>query len=83
MRIAIIGGTQDTRENNEDFALTPFLFSVVATKQEFKIYGIGISWGWWAIHFGVMFYAPKILGRFIWANSIVKKTKEFKDNQKL
>jgi len=77
MRIAIVGGTQDTRTNNEDFALTPFLFSVVATKQVFKIYGLGICWGWWAIHLGIMFYAPKELSRFIWIS-----TKELRNCEK-
>ena len=73
MRIAIVGGYQDTRDNGEDFALTPFLFSVVSRKSFFKIYGIGICWGWWCIHVGLMFRAPKELRSFIWLNSIVKK----------
>ena len=73
MKIALISGYQDTRDNGEDFALTPYLFSVVSTKNFFKIYGIGISWGWWCIHIGFMFNAPKMLGWFIWLNGISKK----------
>lgn len=70
---SIVGGTQDTRSNGEDFALTPYLFSVVSTKQLFKIYGIGICWGWWCIHFGIMLNTPKALGKFVWLNNVIKK----------
>jgi len=55
----IIHGYQDTRENKEDFALTPFLFSVCANKTISKLYGIGICWGYFAYFIGVAFNIPK------------------------
>ena len=72
MGISIIGGSQDTRNNNEDFAITPFLLAVVSTKEVFKIYGIGLCWGWWAIHIGVLLYAPKGTPKFLWFNDLEK-----------
>jgi len=42
----IIIRTQDTRENGEDFALTPYLFSVYVKNTAF---GIGLCWGHKAI----------------------------------
>jgi len=39
---------QDTRNNNGDFAITPFLFGVYCKEEVIKVYGIGICWGWYA-----------------------------------
>jgi len=55
----IIGGYQDTRKNNEDFAITPFLFRVWVKDADYKIAGIGICWGWMSIHFSLGFNLPK------------------------
>jgi len=59
----IVGGIQDTRLNGEDFALTPFLFSVVVHKT-LKLYGIGICWGWWACYIGFSLNLPKEIPSF-------------------
>ena len=48
----------DTRSNNEDFALTPYLF-LVKYFGDFKIIGIGICWGYWAISFSLGINVPK------------------------
>jgi hypothetical protein len=55
----IIGGYQDTRKNNEDFAITPFLFRVWVKDAEYKIAGIGICWGWMSFHISLGFNLPK------------------------
>ena len=47
MRISI--RTQDTRNNNEDFALTPFVFLINAKVEHLWSYGFGLCWGYWAI----------------------------------
>ena len=50
---------QDTRNNNEDFALTPFLFGVYCKEEVIKVYGLGICWGWWAAAITIGFNVPK------------------------
>lgn len=57
--IQITGGFQDTRNNGEDFALTPFLFLVYAStlmpiiNKKSWIFGIGICWGWYSVFIGI------------------------------
>ena len=53
----ILGGYQNTKAK-EDFALTPFLFSVWITGDVIKVYGIGISWGWWNCYIALGFNIP-------------------------
>ena len=55
----IIGGYQDTRVNGEDFALTPYLFSVVVNGDILKIYGLGICWGFYSAYLGIAFNLPR------------------------
>jgi len=55
----IIGGYQDTRTNNEDFAITPFLFGVWSNGVIVKIFGIGICWGFYSVYIGIGFGIPK------------------------
>lgn len=55
----IIGGYQDTRTNGEDFALTPYLFLVIAKFYFVQVYGIGLCWGFWSIYLGIGFNIPK------------------------
>ncbi len=57
-RIRLIGGFQDTRTNKEDFALTPYLFSVILHSL-IKVYGLGICWGWYSVYIGVGVNIPK------------------------
>ena len=65
----LIAGLQDTRINNEDFAITPYLF-LVKTKGEynfggeFNIYGIGICLFYWAVFIGIGFNVPKTMKFF-------------------
>jgi hypothetical protein len=57
MKANIVSGFQDTRTNNEDFAITPYLFSVHVNKS-LKIFGIGFCWGFYAIYIGIGFNVP-------------------------
>lgn len=49
---------QDTRGNNEDFAITPFLFSVIMRGEIIKIYGLGLCWGHWSRYFAIGINVP-------------------------
>lgn len=57
-KIRLITKYQDTRSNNEDFALTPFLFSVLMRGKIIKIYGIGLCWGYWSRYFAIGINVP-------------------------
>ena len=61
----IIGGYMDTRINGEDFAITPYLFSVIMKGEIIKVYGLGICWGHWCLHVGLGFGFPKGYPKFI------------------
>lgn len=61
----ILFGTQDTRSNEEDFALTPYSFSVVAKGHLFSVYGIGICWGFFSFYMGFSFNVPKSYPTFM------------------
>lgn len=54
----VIGGYQNTKTNNEDFAITPYLFGVYC-KGKIKVYGIGLCWGFHSIYIGLGFNIPK------------------------
>jgi len=54
----IVGGYQNTKNNNEDFAITPYLFSVYVNLR-IKIFGIGICWGFYSVYIGIGFNIPK------------------------
>lgn len=60
-----IGGFQDTRINEEDFALTPYLFSVWVTGKVIKIRGIGICWGYYSVYLGLGWNIPKKYPNFM------------------
>ena len=55
----IIGGYQNTKTNNEDIALTPYLFGVYANGKIIKVYGIGICWIYFSFYIGIGFNIPK------------------------
>lgn len=55
----IIGGYQNTKTNNEDFAITPYLFGVKMFGKEIKVIGFGICWGHASVYLGVGFGVPK------------------------
>jgi hypothetical protein len=56
--VRIIGGFLDTRINNEDFALTPYLVSIIAKGEIIRVYGIGICWGYYSFYLGLGFNLP-------------------------
>ncbi len=60
----IVSGFQDTRANNEDFALTPYLFGVWVRGDMAKVYGLGICWGYYSFYLGLGFNIPKGYGSF-------------------
>ena len=57
--IRIIGGYQNTRINDECFAITPFLFLVEYFGRKIKIIGIGICWGYYAFFIALSFGISK------------------------
>lgn len=59
----ILHGFQDTRTNSEDFALTPYLFSVWVNGSVLKVCGIGLCWGFYSYYIGVGFGIPKQLNK--------------------
>lgn len=56
----IVKGFQDTRTNKEDFAITPYLFSVLFSGKNIKVRGIGICWGFWSYYIGIKEEVDKI-----------------------
>jgi len=42
----LIGGYQNTKTNNEDFAITPYLFGVKVFEKKIKVIGFGLCWGY-------------------------------------
>lgn len=57
--LRFISGFQDTRNNNEDFALTPYLFGVWVTGEIIKVRGLGICWGYYSVYLGLGWNIPK------------------------
>ena len=55
MRIRLVIGLMDTRTNNEDFALTPYLFTAYSKKE---VYGLGLCWGYFAFYVGTGYNVP-------------------------
>lgn len=55
----IVGGFQNTKLNNEDFALTPYLFGVLFTGKVIGVIGIGMAWGFWAVYVGIARGLPR------------------------
>ena len=60
----IIGGYQNTRNNDEDFAITPYLLLVKMFGKEISVIGLGICWGWCAVYIGLGFNLPKEIKSF-------------------
>jgi hypothetical protein len=58
-KIRLMSGFQDTRSNQEDFAITPYLFGVYVKIDKPSVYGFGICWGFYSIYFGLGFNIPK------------------------
>lgn len=60
----IITGLQDTRNNKEDFVLTPYLFTVYVRVNSSKVYGIGICLFYYAVYIGFGINIPKSIPFF-------------------
>ena len=61
---SVVGEFKDTRINNEDFALTPFLFGVWINGGIIKVIGIGICWGYYCGYLGLGMNIPNGFPRF-------------------
>ena len=59
MKYNLIGGFLDARTNGEDFAITPYLFTVFVKKAVIKAYGLGLCWGYYSFYLGVGHNIPK------------------------
>lgn len=56
---------QDTRSNQEDFALTPYLFLVYVNQyKDIKLRGLGFCWGFVAFGFIIGVNVPKEVKTF-------------------
>jgi hypothetical protein len=67
----IATGWQNTRENNEDFAITPYLFLVIPQKpNKYKTYGFGLCWGSKAVFVSYSFNVPKETKFFNWIGKV-------------
>ena len=56
----LVGGYQNTKTNNEDFAITPYLFGVWTSGLKIvRVYGLGICWGHHSAYIGIGFNIPK------------------------
>lgn len=65
LNVRIIGGYQDTRSNNEDIALTPYLFGVYVNGEILKVRGIGLCWLYYSVYIGLGLNIPKGVPGFI------------------
>lgn len=59
MNKKIIGGYQNTKANNEDLAITPYLFGVLINGKATKVVGIGICWIYYSFYIGIAFGLSK------------------------
>lgn len=54
----IFTGYSDTRSNNEDFAITPYISSILVNT-DIKVIGIGLCWGYFSIFIAIGKNLPK------------------------
>lgn len=65
--LRILGGYQNTKDNKEDLAITPYLFLVsvnIKTTKKIRIYGIGICWIHYSFYIGIGINVPRIYPSF-------------------
>ena len=55
----MIRGYMNTKSNNEDFAITPYLFGVKVIGKKIKVIGLGICWGYASFFLGFGFGVSK------------------------
>lgn len=71
----IVGRFQDTRINNEHFAITPYFFGVWIIGETIKIRGLGICWGYYSVFLGIGWNLPKYYRSFsVWLKKANKPT---------
>jgi len=62
----LIFGYQNTKDNDEDLALTPYLFLVrLSDGKIIKVYGIGVCWFHFSFYTALGFNIPKSFGTFV------------------
>ena len=64
MKLTLVGVYLDTRINEEDFAITPYLSVFYAKNKGVLVTGLGLTWGWWALGLGIGNNLPKGIKRF-------------------
>ena len=58
--VRLMGGFLDTRTQQEDFALTPYIGLVyVNIPKSVKVIGISFTWGYYCVHLSLGFNIPK------------------------
>lgn len=62
--ISLIGVYLDTRTNDEDFAVTPYLSVFHTDNGGVSATGLSITWGWWSLSLGLGINLPKGIKRF-------------------
>lgn len=55
----IIAGFQNSNRDGEDFALTPFLHTIYVNRENIKIYGVALCWGWYSVYVALGINLPK------------------------
>ena len=61
----IIFGYQDTRTNNEDLAITPYLFLLQPDTEIVKVIDLGICWLHYSFYIGIGKNIPRDMPTFI------------------
>ena len=65
VKLRLQGGYQNTKNNREDFALTPYLF-LVKYWADIKVLGIGICWAHYSFWIGIGYNVPSNVPYFIY-----------------
>jgi len=55
----IVYGYQNTKENGEDIALTPYIFGVFVNGKVLRVYGLGLCFIHWSFYIALGFGVPK------------------------
>lgn len=61
--LRFVGGYLDTRSNNEDMAITPYI-GLVFVNESTKCYGLSLTWIFYSLFIGIAVNAPKELKAF-------------------
>jgi hypothetical protein len=58
-KLCLVSGFHNTKKVGEDFAITPYLFSVIVNGDIIKVFGIGICWGYYSFYIGIGYNIPE------------------------